>query len=157
MNKQRDNQQQEPIMQNLKTNKTTFTLSAMLLSVAMLAAGCHKTDENANAGMGPAQSAGKAVDDAGANAAAATREGAAKTEAAVDQAGDKAHDAAQRAGENMSDAAHQTAAAAKEAGADAKVEAKQAGQNLKEGAANATDAAGRGLEKAGQKMQDASK
>jgi hypothetical protein len=145
-------------MQNSKTTtKSTIAMSALLLSVAMLAAGCHKTDPNANAGMGPAQSAGKAVDDAGANAAAATREGAAKTEAAAEHAGDKAQDAAQRAGDNMNAAAAQSKEAAKEAGANVKEGAHEAGQNIKEGAANVTDAAGRGLEKAGQKMQDASK
>jgi colicin import membrane protein len=131
-------------MKNLKT----LSIPSILLAVAVLATGCHKTEKTTveTNGMGPAQTAGKTVDDAGANAAQATREGAARTEAAADRAGDNARDAAQRAGDKMSDAAARTDAAARDAG-----------QDIKQGASNATDAAGRGLEHAGKKMQDASK
>jgi colicin import membrane protein len=44
------------------------TISSIMLAVAVLVTGCHKAqDKN---GMGPAQSAGKAIDDTGAKAAA---------------------------------------------------------------------------------------
>lgn len=125
-----------------------LSIPSLLLAVAVLATGCHKTDKTTvdTNGMGPAQSAGKAVDDAGANAAAATREGAARTEAA-----------AQRAGDQMSEAAARTDAAAREAGADAKADAHEAGQEIKQDASKATDATGKALERSGEKMRDASK
>jgi hypothetical protein len=134
----------EPIMKHLKT----LSIPSILLAVAVLATGCHKTEKTTveTNGMGPAQTAGKAVDDAGANAAQATSEGAARTEAAARHAGDQ-----------ISDAAARTDAAAREAGADARADAHEAGKDIKQGVSNATDATGRGLEHAGQKMQDASK
>jgi hypothetical protein len=131
-------------MNNLKT----LSIPSILLAVAVLATGCHKTEKTTveTNGMGPAQTAGKAVDDAGANAAVVTQ-----------QAGENARDAAQRAGDKMSDAAARTDAAAHDAAADARADAHAAGKDIKQGVSNATDATGRGLEKAGQKMQDASK
>ena len=129
-------------MKNLKT----LSIPSILLAVAVLAAGCHKTDNTDTNGMGPAQTAGKAVDDAGANAAQATHDAAVRTDAAAERAGDKMDAAAERAGDKMDAAAARTDA-----------DAHQAGQDIKQGVSNATDAAGRGLEKAGQKMQDASK
>lgn len=140
-------------MKNLKS----LTMPSILLAVAVLAAGCHKTDNTDTNGMGPAQTAGKAVDDAGANAAQATREGAERTEAAAQQAGDNARDAAHRAGDNMSEAASQADADAHAAGAEARADAHAAGQDIKQGVSNATDATGKALEHAGQKVQDASK
>ena len=134
-------------MQNLK-NLKILSIPSLLLAVAVLASGCHKTEKTTveTNGMGPAQTAGKAVDDAGANAAATTQ-----------QAGENARDAAQRAGDNMSAAAARTDAAAHDTAADARADAHAAGQDIKQGVNNATDATGRGLEKAGKKMQDASK
>jgi hypothetical protein len=131
-------------MKNLKT----LSIPSILLAVAVLATGCHKTEKTTveTNDMGPAQTAGKAVDDAGA-----------KTAAAAQQAGDNARDAAQRAGDKMSDAAARTDAAAREAGADARANAHEAGQDIKEGVSNATDATGKAVERTGQKMQDASK
>lgn len=124
----------------------TLGIPGILLAVAALASGCHKTDNTDTSGMGPAQTAGKAVDDAGANAAQATRDGAARTEAAAREAGDK-----------MNDAAARTDAAAQQAGDDARADAHEAGQDIKQGVSNATDATGKAVERAGQKMQDASK
>jgi len=134
-------------MQNLK-NLKTLSIPSLLLAVAVLASGCHKTEKTTveTNGMGPAQTAGKAVDDAGANTAAAAQ-----------QAGDNARDAAQRAGDKMSDAAARTDAAAHEAGAEVKANAHEAGQDIKQGAKDATDATGKAVERTGQKMQDASK
>ena len=134
-------------MQNLK-NLKSLSIPSILLAVAVLATGCHKTEKNTveTNDMGPAQTAGKAVDDAGA-----------KTATAAQQAGDNARDAAQRAGDNMSDAAARTGAAAREAGAEAKANAHEAGQDIKQGAKDATDATGKAVERTGQKMQDASK
>jgi colicin import membrane protein len=126
----------------------TTTISSMLLAVAVLATGCHKaepTTANTN-GMGPAQAAGKAVDDTGAKAAAESRQAAADANAAANRAGEKIDAAAERTGENM-----------RQAGAEVREGSKEAAQNVKEGASDATAAAGRGLERTGQKMQDASK
>lgn len=108
----------------------TLSIPSMLLAVAVLAAGCHKTEKTEvdTNGMGPAQTAGKAVDDAGA-----------RTEAAAQQAGADARVDAQQAG------------------ADARADAHQAGQDIKQGVDNAGDATGKALERTGQKMQDASK
>jgi hypothetical protein len=53
------------------------TISSIMLAVAVLVTGCHKAEDKD--GMGPAQSAGKAIDDAGAKAAAESKEAAART------------------------------------------------------------------------------
>ena len=103
-----------------------ITIPALMLAVAMVATGCKKADDNPN--MGPAQEAGAAIDNAGANTAAAAREGAERVDAATD-----------RAAANMENAAE------------------RAGQNIKEGASDATAATGRAVERAGEKIQDASK
>ena len=50
--------------------KTTATITALMLAVAVMATGCKKADDNPN--MGPAQEAGAAVDNAAANAAQET-------------------------------------------------------------------------------------
>ena len=47
----------------------TTTISGIMLAVAVLVTGCNKND-----GMGPAQEAGKAVDNAGAAVATESRE-----------------------------------------------------------------------------------
>jgi hypothetical protein len=147
----------EPIMKTTTTK--TLSLSSILFAVAVLATGCHKAeDTNANtSGMGPAQSAGKAVDDAGAKAAAETREAAADANAAANRAGEKIDAATDRAAEKVDAAADRTAANMKEAGAEVRQESKEAAANVKEGAKDATSATGRALERTGEKMQDASK
>ena len=137
----------------------TTTISGMLLAVAVLATGCHKaepttTDTN---GMGPAQSAGKAVDDAGAKAAAESRQAAADANAAANRAGDKIDAATDRAGAKIDAAADRTADNMKQAGAEVRQGSKEAAHNVKEGASDATAATGRALERTGEKMQNDSK
>jgi hypothetical protein len=131
----------EPIMKT-----TTISISSILFAVAVLASGCHKAEPTDTNNMGPAQAAGKAVDDAGANAASATREAAADANAAADRAGEKIDAATDRAGEKI-DAA----------GAEVRKDSKEAAADVKEGAKDATAATGRALERTGEKMQNASK
>jgi colicin import membrane protein len=130
-------------------NKTTIlnkaTLSGIMLAVAVLATGCHKAEDN-NSNMGPAQTAGKAVDDTGAKVAAETREGADRAAAAADRANDKAAAAVDRAGDNL-----------QQAGAEIRQDSKEAAHNAKEGVKNATEATGKAVERTGEKIQDASK
>jgi len=137
----------------------TTTISGMLLAVAVLATGCHKAEPTTadTNGMGPAQSAGKAVDDAGAKAAAESRQAAADANAAANRAGDKIDAATDRAGAKIDAAADRTADNMKQAGAEVRQGSKEAAHNVKEGASDATAATGRALERTGQKMQDASK
>jgi hypothetical protein len=78
---------------------TTISISSILFAVAVLASGCHKAEPTDTNSMGPAQAAGKAVDDAGANAASASREAAADANAAANRAGEKIDAATDRAGE----------------------------------------------------------
>lgn len=109
-----------------------ITISGILLAVAVMATGCKKADDPT---MGPAQEAGKAVDQAGANVAAETREGVQKADAA-----------AERAEANV-----------EKAGAEVRQESKEAAAEVKQGVSNATDATGKAVERAGEKMQDAAK
>ena len=139
------------------TTAKTLSLSSILFAVAMLATGCHKAEDTNTSGMGPAQSAGKAVDDAGAKAAAESREAAADVNAAANRAGEKIDAATDRAAEKVDAAADRTAANMKEAGAEVRQESKEAAANVKEGAKDATSATGRALEHTGEKMQNASK
>lgn len=129
-------------------NKTTIlnkaTLSGIMLAVAVLATGCHKAEDTNN--MGPAQTAGKALDDTGAKVAAETREGADRAAAAADRANDKAAAAADRAGDHL-----------QQAGAEIRQESKEAAHDAKEGMKNATEATGKAVERTGEKIQDASK
>jgi colicin import membrane protein len=71
------------------------TISSIMLAVAVLVTGCHKAEDKD--GMGPAQTAGKAIDDAGAKAAAESKEAAANANAAAQQAGANAKEAAHEA------------------------------------------------------------
>jgi colicin import membrane protein len=135
---------------------TTISLSSIVLAVAVLATGCHKTEKTTveTNGMGPAQTAGKAVDDAGAKAAAQTREAAADANAAANRAGEKIDAATDRAAVKVDAAADRAAANMREAGAEARQESKEAAANVKEGAKDATAATGRALERTGEKMQN---
>jgi|AraplaDrversion2_2_1032049.scaffolds.fasta_scaffold00800_38 colicin import membrane protein len=140
------------------TTAKTLSLSSILFAVAVLATGCHKAENTTpattdTATMGPAQSAGKAVDDAGAKAAAETREAAADANAAANRAGEKIDAATDRAAAKVDAAADRTAANMKEAGAEVRQESKEAAANVKEGAKDATAATGRALERTGEKMQ----
>jgi hypothetical protein len=105
--------------------KTTTMIAALL--VLGLAAGCDRHED----GMGPAQKAGKAVDDAGAQAAARLHEPL-----------DKAHQAAQA----VANSADQARARIEDATEDARA-----------GLGKATAEVGKKVEKAGEKIQDAAK
>lgn len=140
-------------MNTTTMNKTTF--AAMLLAVAALATGCHKADNNPN--TGPAQEAGKAIDDAGAKVATEARQGAAEANAAADRAGERIDAATDRAGAKIDAATDRAAEKTREAGAEVRQESREAAQNVKEGASNATAATGRAVERAGEKIQDAAK
>jgi colicin import membrane protein len=135
----------------------TTTISSILFAVAVLATGCHKADTTTNKDMGPAQTAGKAVDDTGAKAAAETREAAADAKAAADRAATNANAAADRAGEKIDAAADRAGENMKQAGAEVRQDSKEAAHNVKEGAKDATAATGRALERTGEKMQNSSK
>lgn len=100
-------------------------LAVMLLALA--AAGCSKKDD----GMGPAQSAGKAVDDAGAKVA---------TE--LHKPIDKANEAAQALAQSADQARDQI---------------KDATEDARQGLDKATDDVGKKVERAGEKIQDAAK
>jgi hypothetical protein len=116
-----------------------MTISALMFAVAVAATGCKKADNDPS--TGPAQEAGKAIDNTAAAAAQDAKEGVTDCGSAfLGVLG------ADRAGQNM-----------KEAGAEVRQESKEAAANVKEGAADATAKAGKGLERAGEKMQDASK
>lgn len=121
--------------------KTTIALSAVMLSVAVLATGCNKKDD-----MGPAQEAGAAIDNAGRTVADETREGVAAADAAAERAGERVEAAADRAGDRIDNAT-----------AEVRQETREAADDAKEAASDATAAAGRSVERAGEKMQDASK
>jgi uncharacterized protein with beta-barrel porin domain len=122
-------------------NKTT--ISGIMLAVAVLATGCNKADNNS---MGPAQEAGKAVDQAGANVARETREGIERADQATERAAANAERTAERAGDNI-----------ERAGAEVRQESREAAQDVKQGVSNATEATGRSVERAGERMQDAAK
>jgi hypothetical protein len=138
---------------------TTISLSSIVLAVAVLATGCHKTEKTTveTNGMGPAQTAGKAVDDTGAKVAADSRAAAADANAAANRAGEKIDAATDRAAVKVDAAADRTAANMREAGAEVRQESHDAAQNMKEGTKDATAATGRALERTGEKMQNASK
>jgi hypothetical protein len=135
----------------MKTIKN-ITIPSILLAVAVLATGCHKA-ESTDAGMGPAQAAGKAVDDTGAKVAAESKEAADRANAAAARAGDKVDAAAERAGDKM----QQAGAEVRQESHEAAQNMKEGAQNVKEGAKDATAAAGRGIERTGERMQEASK
>lgn len=118
-------------------------ISGIMLAAAVLATGCKKADNDA---MGPAQEAGKALDDAGAKVANETREGV-----------ERADQAAERAGANMERAADRAEANLEQAGAQVRQESREAAHDVKQGVSNATNATGKAVERAGEKIQDASK
>jgi hypothetical protein len=103
------------------------TTAIAVMLVALAAAGCHKKDD----GMGPAQSAGKAMDDAGE-----------KVAAKLHQPIDKANEAAQALAQSADQARDQI----KDATADAR-----------QGLDKATEEVGKKVERAGEKIQDAAK
>ena len=134
-------------------NKTA--ISALMFAVAIAATGCKKADNDPS--TGPAQEAGKAIDNTAANAPQDVKEGAAAVGNATERAAENANAAAERAGDKIENAADRAGQNMKEAGAEIRQESKEAAQDVKEGAANASNSAGKAVERAGEKMQDASK
>ena len=119
-------------------------IPGIMLAVAVMATGCNRDTDND--GRGPAQEAGKALDDTGAAVGREAREGV-----------ENADRAAERAAENIDQATDRAAANAEHAAAEVREETREAAQDAKRGVDNATDAAGRQLERAGERMQDGSK
>jgi gas vesicle protein len=105
--------------------KTRLIVGGLL--VLAVAAGCNQHQD----GMGPAQKAGKAVDDAGA-----------KVADELHKPIDKANEAAQK----VADSAEQ-----------AREKIKDATEEAREGVDTATAEVGKKVEKAGEKIQDAAK
>ncbi len=99
----------------------------VMMVLALAAVGCHKKDD----GMGPAQSAGKAVDDAGE-----------KVAAKLHQPIDKANEAAQALAQSADKARDQI---------------KDATDDARQGLDKATEEVGKKVEKAGEKIQGAAK
>lgn len=130
-------------------NKTT--ISALMLAVAVLATGCKK---DADPSTGPAQEAGKAIDNAGAKVAEETKEGAATVGAATERAAENVDQATDRAAANIDQATDKAAENLKEAGAEVRQESKEAAAEVRQGADAVNDKAGKALERAGEKMQD---
>lgn len=122
-------------------NKTTLT--GIMLAIAVLATGCSDRDRD---GRGPAEEAGKAVDDAGATVARETEQGVERADAA-----------AERAAENVDQAAERAEANIEQAGAEVRQETREAAADVKRGVSNATNETGKAVERAGEKIQDASK
>ena len=131
-------------------NKTT--ISALMLAVAVLATGCKKADNDPS--TGPAQEAGAAIDNAGAQVAEETKEGAAAVGAATEQAAENIDQATDRAAANIDQATDKAAANMREAGAEVRQESKEAAAEVAQGADAINDKTGKALERAGEKMQD---
>lgn len=119
-------------------------IPGIMLAAAVLATGCKKVDNDTS--MGPAQEAGKAIDDTGAKVANETREGV-----------ERADQAAERAGANIERAAERAEANVERAGAEVRQESREAAQDVKQGVSHATNETGKAVERAGEKIQDASK
>jgi hypothetical protein len=99
----------------------------VVMVLALAAVGCHKKDD----GMGPAQSAGKAVDDVGE-----------KVAAKLHQPIDKANEATQALTQSADKARDQI---------------KDATDDARQGLDKATEEVGKKVERAGEKIQDAAK
>ena len=132
------------IMMAINTSTTMRGAAAVLLAMAALLAGCQKDDPSE---AGPAERAGRKVDEVTAKAGSELSQvrdtaGQQMSEAAKDS-GQKIDRAAETAGEKL-DRASETA------GQKIDSAATTAGQKFNE----ATDAAGRKLEQAGEKMQE---
>jgi hypothetical protein len=128
------------------------TISAIMLAVAVLATGCKKADNDPS--TGPAQEAGKAIDNAGAKVAEETKEGAAAVGAATERAAENVDQATDKAAANVEHAAEHAKENMKEAGAEVRQESKEAAAEVRQGADAINDKAGKAVERAGEKMQD---
>ncbi|MGJ9420227.1 hypothetical protein ACHAC9_21100 [Massilia sp. CMS3.1] len=116
--------------------KTTTMFSALL--VLAMAAGC-APDENA---VGPAQKAGKAIDDAGDRVAAGLRAPLEKADEAAKQLAERAEEERRQIAERTDEAREKIRDATQEAG---------------RGLEKATGKVGEKVERAGEKMQEAAR
>jgi predicted small secreted protein len=113
-----------------------FICSALL--AAGLLAGCNRSPD----GVGPAQQAGKAIDDAGARAQAKVDEAGARVQQKLDHVNDKIDEVNAKVEDKV----------------QAQVQkADQAVHEAREGAKAATERVGQKVEEAGEKMQQAAK
>lgn len=116
--------------------KTTTMLGALL--VLAMAAGCSRHDD----AMGPAQKAGKAVDEAGDKVARELRAPLAKANEAAKQLAERAEEERRQIAERTGEAREKIKDATAEAG---------------RGLQKATGKVGEKVEQAGEKMQDAAR
>ena len=91
-------------------NRTSI---AIALLAATLVAGCKQSSET---GVGPAQQAGKAIDDAGAKVAGKVQEQVEKADAAAQQAREHAKEATEQARGNLDKATEAVGKKVEEAG-----------------------------------------
>lgn len=105
--------------------------AALVLALLAGVSACKKPDE----AVGPAQKAGAAIDNAGAQAAAQLHENIDK----VNQAAEDMRERAKTAGDELNDAA------------------KDAAQDANHGISKATEEVGKKVEKAGEKIQEAAR
>jgi predicted small secreted protein len=129
------------IFRNKTTDKENrmnrIFIAAALLSTLLLA-GCNRS----SGGVGPAQQAGKAIDDAGARAQAKVEEAGAKVQGKIDQANEKIEQINDKVTDKVQAQVDKADAAVREARAGAK---------------EASEKVGRKVEEAGEKMQQAAK
>jgi predicted small secreted protein len=78
-------------------NSSSFVLLAAALSISL--AGCNRSGSGDD--MGPAQKAGKAVDEAGAKVSSVVQQQVAKADEATQHAREKAKDATEQARDNL--------------------------------------------------------
>ena len=127
------------------------TISALMIAVAVLATRCKK---DADPSTGPAQEAGAAIDNAGAEVAQETKEAGAAIENSAERAAENVDQATDRAAANIDQATDKAAENLKEAGAEVRQETKEAAAEVRQGADAINDKAGKAVERAGEKMQD---
>jgi hypothetical protein len=126
---------QETRLQEQSMKKTTMFGALLVLA---LAAGCSRQDH----GMGPAQQAGKAVDEAGDKVADGLRAPLEKADAAAKKLAERADQERRQLAERTEDAREKIKDATEEAG---------------RGLQKATGKVGEKVEQAGEKLQDAAR
>jgi predicted HAD superfamily Cof-like phosphohydrolase len=97
-----------------------MAMASVLLACVAGVAGCKQSNE----GMGPAQQAGKTLDEVGARAAVKVKEEVAKADAAAAEARAKAPDAVEQAKRNLDKATDKVGQKVEEAGQKLRQDAK---------------------------------
>jgi hypothetical protein len=107
-------------------NTNRIAAAGVLLAALASLAGCGQSDNTSTsqAGIGPAQQAGKALDDAGAKATAKVHEEVDKADAAARQARDVVPDAVDQARSNLNQVKDKVGQKVEEAGAKIRETAK---------------------------------